>query len=63
MRKGHKMIEAGFMFLNRTGVYTYGDMDNDLTAFVDTNSPPKPGFMRWRISNPYLRRLQGNPVL
>lgn len=62
MRKGYKMIEAGFMFLKRTGVYTCGEMGNDLTAFVGTNSPPERGFMRWRISNLYLTRLQGSPV-
>lgn len=63
MRKGRKMVEAGFMFLKRTGVYTCGEMGNDLTAFVGTNSLPDRGFMRWRISNPYLRRFQGRPRL
>lgn len=62
MRKGRKMVEAGFMFLKRTGVYTCGEMGNDLTAFVGTNSLPDRGFMRWRISNPYLRRFQGSAV-
>lgn len=62
MRKGHKMAEAGFMFLQRTGVYTCGEMGNDLTVFVGTISPPDRGLMRWRISNPHLRRFQGSPV-
>lgn len=47
MRKGRKMVEAGFMFLKRTGVYACGEMSNDLTAFVGTNSLPDRGFMKW----------------
>lgn len=47
MRKGRKMVEAGFMFFKRTGVYACGEMGNDLTAFVGTNSLPDRGFMRW----------------